>query len=199
MKKTLTLIIVLLLILPAINNVYAIDKNDSTHDELPDLVSSIDGIIESNNSHYWEVSIMNIGNVPSNNYTIEIVAYPLGLFLLRNTILETLYNVLPYYLFNLIAIPLLVVFRFYPLYITRQTITSPYQLYPGESYNFTAILPFDEYVDRFINIRTCIIIESIADHKDRVKESNEDNNRDVVRWWFPLRNEPPEKDMVGWE
>ena len=40
------------------------------------------------------------------------------------------------------------------------------------------------------NMKIGFVIEGIADPKDEIEELDEYNNREVLRWWFPLINEP---------
>ena len=41
------------------------------------------------------------------------------------------------------------------------------------------------------NGNIAIVFEVSADPEMDVEESNEQNNQDIVRWWFPLKNDPP--------
>ena len=162
-----------------------------SQDGLPDLVGSIDKIIEKNNSYYAEFSITNIGDAPAEGFSIEVTAYPFGKFFLRNSLFDSLLKILPRPLFDLIAISLYIM-GFFPSFIMKQNINSTNQLMPGESHTNNWYMSFfnpDFYTEW--NIKTCIILECIVDKDKLIRESNEFNNRDVIRWWFPLRDEPP--------
>jgi hypothetical protein len=102
-----------------------------------------------------------------------------------------LYEIFPPYILNLICFPHHL-FHIHPTFITKSIVESPNSLEPGESYTNTGFFPIDYEIDNYINMKLCIITEMIVDQHNVIKESNETNNREVSKWWFPIRNEPPE-------
>jgi len=65
-------------------------------------------------------------------------------------------------------------------------------LLPGETKEFNSWFAIPMPHEKFrTNGNIAIVFEVSADPEMDVEESNEQNNQDIVRWWFPLKNDPP--------
>lgn len=164
----------------------SLDKNQ---ENLPDLVGSVD-IYEKNDSYWFNFSITNNGNAPANNYTVVVTVYPFGTFLFRNAFFRLILN-LPPSIRAIIVNPIVRVLHIFPFFIQDHGYHSEYPLNPGETINGSSWSPFDYDIDSYINTKICIILECVVDPENYIKESNELNNNDIIRWWFPLNTEPP--------
>jgi hypothetical protein len=171
---------------PTINNISNKDKNQ----DLPDLVGSVE-IVEIDNYHYFRYSITNIGDAPAETFEIYTVAYPFGVFPLRGAIFEFLRDMLPQEIFYFFWAPLVILLKIHPFFLVGERYIAPFPLNPGETYTSICGGPFDDELEEFFNEQICYIIECIVDPNNDIKESNEFNNREVLRWWFPLKTDPP--------
>ena len=159
---------------------------------LPDLFGTIQ-IVEFDDLHYIKYSVNNNGDGVADNFSCTVTMYPFGTFLFRSSFFEILSNLVSPQILYWITLP------FHLLHIdinciARQTTTSINPLFPGESYQNFVGYPIDSEVQYYINHKICFIIEIVVDPNNEIQESNELNNRDVIRWWIPLRNEPPKSE-----
>jgi len=193
-KKSVIFIIIFLMILPNIQLVTSIptsNKVDTNQSELPDLIGSVN-IYEKDGSYWYNFSISNIGDAKADHYNITATVYPLGTFLFRNKIMGFIGKISPQLLY-LVAFPFKHILRIYPYFIDMRGQDSPNPIYPGDTFIFDSWGPFDYEISGYVNSRICLILECIVDPDKTVKESNEQNNNAVIKWWFPLKNEPPNK------
>lgn len=155
---------------------------------LPDLIGTIQ-IVEFDDLHYINYSVENIGEGVANNFSCKVTIYPFGTFLFRNSFFEILFKLVSPQVLYWITLP----FHLLHIdinFIARQTTTSINPLLPGESYQNYVGYPVDSEVQDYINHKICIITEIVVDPDNIIAESNEKNNREIIRWWLPLKNEP---------
>jgi hypothetical protein len=162
-------------------------KNDR-QSKLPDLTGFIQ-IVEFDDFHYIKYSVNNSGDGPENNFSCKVTIYPFGTFLFRNSFFEILYKLVSPQVLYWITLPFHLL-HISPSFIACQTTTSTTPLLPGESYQNYVGYPIDGQVQNYINHKICIITEIVVDPDNIIAESNENNNREIIRWWLPLKNEP---------
>lgn len=155
----------------------------------PDLIGSLK-IVEFNNSHYFQCNITNIGDAPASFFKVNITAYPFGTYLFRDKFYQLLRDLLTPQALLIITIPLIIL-KISPSFLLRLESSANFSLEPNESYILDSMIPFDSSIEDYINSRTCVIIEVIVDEYNEIIESNELNNRDVIKWWFPLKTDYP--------
>jgi hypothetical protein len=178
--------------LPIVSSVHLNQGNPlikPLNNELPDLVGSVE-LFEEGGQTWYNYSITNIGDAAADHFNVTVTLYPFGTFLLRNTIWLFLIEYLPPTILDIIAISLDMM-GIFPFFMRQSRTDSWNPLLPGETDVETSWGPFDVDFDKYFNSRVCMILECVADPDNEIKESNEMNNRDVIRWWFPLKTQPP--------
>jgi hypothetical protein len=161
---------------------------------LPDLILNVSFIKNENNGYYYyRMTVTNIGDapaVPEDNFTFKVTGYPFGIYHLYDAICYILWH-LPYHLYIAVSIFLVTKLHIWPLFCVESVTTLDQPLNPGDSYTRTCVFPVDQEADDFINAKLCIVTEAIVDVDDTIKESNERNNKKVIRWWLPNIMNPP--------
>ena len=197
-EKNLSCLCVCILVLgsmPIISSEsYSDGKENAVQMGLPDLIWDIDFVISNFTGYYHAlVSVTNIGDapaVPENNFTLKWGAYPFGAYHFKDAWVYFFIS-LPEDLCIFFAELLVVKLHFWPF----PNVECEHRFYdsldPGETVTRTSMGSINDEADEFFNARLCIIFSGMVDPENRIIESNEDNNRNIVRWWFTKKTDPP--------
>jgi len=162
---------------------------------LPDLILNVSFIEnEDNGYHYYRMDVTNIGDapaVPEDNFTTKVTSYPFGIYPFYDAICFILWH-LPYPIYVAIVTFLATKLHIWLIFSVESIRTFYEPLEPGETYTSFCVFPMDQEADDFINAKLCIVTEAIVDVNNTIKESNEDNNKEIIRWWLPNIMNPPE-------
>jgi hypothetical protein len=173
---------------------YDESETDVLHVGLPDLVWDIEFEQIGDNGYYYAwLCVTNIGEapaVPESNFSLQWGAYPFGAYHLKDAWIWFFDN-LPEDLWIFFAELLLVKLHFWPSPNVEGEDRFYEPLNPGETIKRWSLFPINDEADEFFNARLCIIISGMVDPENRIVESNEDNNKFVVRWWFTKKTDPP--------
>ncbi|HEC89552.1 MAG TPA: hypothetical protein ENI44_03100, partial [Thermoplasmatales archaeon] len=193
--KLVAILFVLILLLAGLPNAMSSDSirydKKKTSSGLPDLVCKLE-IIKSKFDGYYHVkySIENIGDAPTKDWLIKISVYPFGVMLLYHLGFDPEHKYLHYIIMYLSALYFhVLLFKLMEEYMK----STGYVLYPGKNLTFISIFPiyFGTKEELVGNLKIGFVIEGVADPDDKVEESDEHNNREVLRWWFPAVTKPP--------
>jgi len=173
------------------NNI-RVDELVTATADLPDLVYNYIGCIDiDGEGHYVvEFSISNIGNAVAEEWSVNMSVHYFGALFLSKLGFDPFNNIFHQKISNF----LFAFFHFETIFILSSCITSGLHnnLLPGETKEFTSWFEITMPINQFrTNGNIAIVIEGIADPEMDVEESNEQNNQEIVRWWFPLKNDPP--------
>jgi len=192
--KNITLIIVLILISTSISSVIRVSsREDTCQIGKPDLVFDKFELVKDEDTVYLDWSIKNVGDASTGNDSIRVnfsFCYFGVDYLFNNGIIEY---------FNLDKYPnldiLLIITYYLHLFILPGSHHGRFidPLEPGENGTcwMSVIWPMSEFEDDgwFINDNICLIFRGIIDEYNIIAESDETNNQEVIRIWFPYRNE----------
>ena len=156
----------------------------------PDLICYME-LVKIQEWHYLNYSLTNIGNAPATNCSINVTIYPFGIYLFHNSFFYLLEQILPPSIFFIIMNTLIEFFHIWPTYLMGEYRFFFQPINPSETITRTSFFPVDAGLEGLHNAQLCLIIEVIADKIGIVDESNELNNKAVMRWWFPLKTDPP--------
>ncbi|RLF58366.1 MAG: hypothetical protein DRN27_05650 [Thermoplasmata archaeon] len=169
------------------NNQNPIDDIVSSATGLPDLVCSLD-LVKIGEWYYVNYSVTNIGDKTAKGVTMNVTVYPFGCyfldiegFLLKNLPFDIAWPILEFIVLKL---------HIWPGWLmgSNRLVLKP--LFPGETVSKISAFPVDLGIDEFYNAKLCIIVEGIVDRENTVIESNESNNKEILRCWLPLNTAP---------
>lgn len=198
-RKIKSIIILFLLISATCTGLIAQSINEkeidiSSQSGLPDLILNVSFIKnEDNGYHYYKMDVTNIGDapaVPEGNFTVTVTSYPFGIYPFFDVITYILLH-LPYPIYVAVVMFLVTKLHIWPVPCTESNRYFYEPLNPGETYTTYGVFPVDQEADEFINAQLCIVTEAIVDVDDTIKESNENNNKEIIRWWLPNIMNPP--------
>jgi len=198
-RKIKSIIILFLLISAACTGLIAQSTTEketdiSSQSGLPDLILNVSFIKNVDNGyHYYKMDVTNIGDapaVPEGNFTIKVTSYPFGIYPMYDAICFILWH-LPYPIYVAVVTFLATKLHIW-LIFSVESIQYFYEpLNPGETFTRTGVFPMDQEADKYVNAKLCIVTETIVDVYDSIKESNENNNKEIIRWWLPNIMNPP--------
>jgi hypothetical protein len=185
-RKILPIVVILMFLFTVLSPIQAIKTADTkTSAGLPDLTCDVE-IVEIDGGYNIQLTVTNEGTATTNVWSVHARAYgPIAYLFYRLGINMSSGP----FAGILVWIACRFDITFWPI-IGTGAYSSAYPLAPGQSYTITSSfnIPINHlYPDE----KFVIIIEGIADREKKVKESNEFNNRDIIRWWFPTKTNPP--------
>jgi len=154
----------------------------------PDLVGDVE-VVEMAGFYVFKHIITNIGDAPTEYWSINTTVYDFGGYLLYKMGFDPAHIYYHYLFAYLLA--WLGHINLVRILNTRCWSTENYtrQLSPGENYSWYSFpLPNQDY---FINAQIGLVVECIVDEYNWANESNENNNCKVLRWWRPYETDPP--------
>ncbi len=187
-EKELSCICVCIFILTSIPIVNSNETNDMVTIEQgkPDLVGKVE-VVEINDRYYFKHTITNIGTATAYGWGINTTVYDFGGCFMKRLGFDFT-RFLPYWTAWFIA-EFLHINLLFVLKSTSKNFPPEAALEPNESYSHTGFnLPNQ---DSFLNAQIGLVIECIVDEYNWCNESNENNNKEVYRWWRPYDTEPP--------
>ena len=200
-EKLIALTFVIIIVLTSIPIALSVEvkSNESeqtTKSALPDLILDVSFIERENGYHYTKMVVKNIGDapaIPTGNYTVKVSSYPFGIYPVHEPLMKIFFN-LPDFLFVLFVNVVILKLHIYPLptLLSEGYFYDP--LYPNKTETRYAMLPMDQEADDYFNAKICIVTETVVDYFDTIKESNETNNKKIIRWWLPNIMNPPKPD-----